>query len=1234
MANNYFEKNSGGALVPRKNGYEPPEPPQALDFYTRISDTIPDPVKTILRHSLRAGGVIGAVLLILTAGLYVRLLGGPISFGNLVPTIQSQLNEQLQGYRFHIGDAILRLSSGWGLEFRLANVSVVDGAGRELAKAPFAAVDVSEASLLTLSPAASGINLLGPKVLVFSVPGKGLTLTTSLDQASTPADAGAITSHWGANVADGGALPPAHGTEKELPEITGVRQFARRALDGSPSGQHFDAAPLLARLFAALEKRGGASSALKRVGMQNATIYFANGSEVSAWRVADFHIDLEERSSQSVLKGELTLQQADAPWRISFSAINRPQEKLYSLTASVQDVVPRTIWRSLPSIDALKLVDLPVSGSARFDLTHDGALVGGDTTIEFGSGQFFAPFDEKHPASIDGGVLRVAYDKSKDAITISPLELRWEESVLSIAGAILRRPDPRTNNSSWAIELNGKGSKLGALQFGVPADALDIFRLSGTYKEATDTVTLSEFRVEGGDAQIAMSGEAASVTSGGAIRVNGTVSPMPLAFLKTVWPVFVANGARDWIGSSVPSGRIRGGEFSVNLSGATLAELEKGGDVPDSAVSMRLGLSGLQIYHIKGLPPIDTKETTARVTGRHFAFDIPGDARIEVPSGRAIAFSDAQFAVADLRPFYPTAEIRFKAAGEAVSVLELLDQPPLGYVKSVGFKQDIINGQVLTNFKITLPLLKELYFKQLGLNGKVRVSDLRSNGLPGGLVVSGGTVNFDVSETAIGANGDVKVNNVPVSLAWQRIFDAPPERQPTLRAAAILNEKAREELGLNVNHIIKGDLPIALAVAMQRDGPPKLFMEANLTNTDVFVTAIGWRKAPGHKATVTFDISQRQDNFTVLDNFAMTGDGINITGRLVFNDRHRIAGFNFPEFSTNALTKLSITGELTPQNILKVQAKGPSFDGRQFFRSLFAAGKLADNQPAPLKDEPGLDLNVEMDTVFGYYDTTVKSVVVDAKRRGGKITSMEVSGSLNGEAPLAAHIEQKGDSRQLISDATDAGSAFRLVGFYPAVHGGQMTLRANLDGSASAEKAGILDVRKFVIVGDQIVGKVVSRAEQEGARYKPGSRNVAQSANSGEPLQFEHMWARFSVASSGQFSLQQAAINGPLIGATLKGRIDFAHDTIALSGTYVPLYGLNAVLGVVPVIGDLLTGGGEGMFGITFAVQGRTSNPDVLVNPVSMVAPGFLRQIFEFDTPTAQSPAAAQAKGQSRSRDF
>jgi hypothetical protein len=126
------------------------------------------------------------------------------------------------------------------------------------------------------------------------------------------------------------------------------------------------------------------------------------------------------------------------------------------------------------------------------------------------------------------------------------------------------------------------------------------------------------------------------------------------------------------------------------------------------------------------------------------------------------------------------------------------------------------------------------------------------------------------------------------------------------------------------------------------------------------------------------------------------------------------------------------------------------------------------------------------------------------------------------------------------------------------------------------------------------------------------------------------MLVPFSITQS-QFQLHDAAINGPVIGATIRGRIDFARETLALSGTYVPLYGFNAVLGVVPVLGELLKGReNEGVFGITFAVQGRTTNPDVIVNPVSMLAPGFLRQIFEFENAPAQAPEQPQQAPQAQ----
>ncbi len=1182
-----------------------------------IPEDVQERIGHVSRRSARiclgTAAVITVVLAVLVGGFYLRLMQGPISLQFLAPSLEQQLNAQLQGYRFRVADAILRLSDRWWLEFRLKDVSLLDGDGQEIAKAPLASVDVSLSALGAFSLAPSGIDLIGPKVLIFDRPEQGLAF--SFSNAKSEAE---------------GAAPGSGPSAAQAPDAAGVSRSAPPPLPEPGQIQPtagLNLAGILDRLFQALGARDGASSYLTHFGIQKAAIYYVKDAGVTEWRVSDFEISLDESSKRSALKGEIAIDHGSAPWRMGFKVVSKPNSGTYSLSASVKDVVPRQVWNSVKEHAALKSFDMPLSADIRLDLNRSGEIRMVEADIALGKGLFYAPWDEKHPASIDSGTLQVRYTQDDGVAIVSPFELAWGDSVIRLAGAA-RRVGSEGEATSWTLDLDAEKFVLAAPQFGLPPIPIDEFGIMARYAPDTDRATLESLKLRAADAIIEIGGKVSNVSASPDISLTGSISPMPLAFFKLIWPTFVAHGARDWIGTNIPSGRIAGGNFAINLPASVLASLKKGGDVPDEAVSLNLRLYGLVVNHLKGLPPIRTVDSTARVIGRRFMFEVPGPAPVILPSGQTVTLSDGQFIVGDLRPRFPYGEVHFKAESEVGAALEFLDHPPLGYVRAVGMKTDILGGKVSSAFSIGMPLLKDLAFSQLSLSGKAQISDVRSNGLPGGFTVAGGNVNFDVSEKAVEASGDVTLNGVPVSLAWQRIFDAPPDRQPKLRIAGVLNDKNREDLGLKVNHMLKGNLPVALAVATRKDAPPQLSAEVNLTNSDLFLTAIGWRKPPGQRASLTFDVTPGEDGQVRLENFRMTGDGLSILGEVRLNAQRRLAGFDFSEFSPNALTQLVIRGNLTPDNVLKVHAKGPSYDGRQFFRSLFSAGKLAANQPGPLEDEPGLDASVEIDTVFGFFDTTVKSVAIETRRRNGKLSYLDVAGRLNGNAPVAVRVEQKaGQPRSLVAEATDAGAAFRLVGFYPAVRGGQMSLRVNLDGSGPAEKTGTLYAQNFLISGDQVVGQVVSRAEQEGARRNRAGR-TPQGAVQGEALQFDRMVVPFSVGH-GQFVLHDSAINGPLLGATMRGRIDFARDAINLSGTYVPLFGLNAVLGEVPILGDLLVSRrGEGILGITFAVQGRMANPDVLVNPVSMVAPGFLRQIFEFDNAPPQVIPRGEGKQQ------
>jgi hypothetical protein len=108
-------------------------------------------------------------------------------------------------------------------------------------------------------------------------------------------------------------------------------------------------------------------------------------------------------------------------------------------------------------------------------------------------------------------------------------------------------------------------------------------------------------------------------------------------------------------------------------------------------------------------------------------------------------------------------------------------------------------------------------------------------------------------------------------------------------------------------------------------------------------------------------------------------------------------------------------------------------------------------------------------------------------------------------------------------------------------------------------------------------------------------------------------------------TIREGRAAGPAIGATFGGTLDRKAEKLDLTGTLVPVYGLNSFLGAVPVLGDLLNSRkGEGVFGLTYAMKGNLNEPALSVNPLSVLTPGIFRRIFEFspvkDAPLPQQP--------------
>ena len=123
----------------------------------------------------------------------------------------------------------------------------------------------------------------------------------------------------------------------------------------------------------------------------------------------------------------------------------------------------------------------------------------------------------------------------------------------------------------------------------------------------------------------------------------------------------------------------------------------------------------------------------------------------------------------------------------------------------------------------------------------------------------------------------------------------------------------------------------------------------------------------------------------------------------------------------------------------------------------------------------------------------------------------------------------------------------------------------------------------------------------------------------GKGIAFKKMRSDFTLTDSGQpdtgqnvrlITLRNGQTSGASLGLTFEGKVDNWNNMLDLSGTIIPISDLNKLVGVIPLVGDILTGGGKGIFAATYTVKGPKNQPTVSVNPLSVLAPGILRKLF------------------------
>jgi hypothetical protein len=267
-------------------------------------------------------------------------------------------------------------------------------------------------------------------------------------------------------------------------------------------------------------------------------------------------------------------------------------------------------------------------------------------------------------------------------------------------------------------------------------------------------------------------------------------------------------------------------------------------------------------------------------------------------------------------------------------------------------------------------------------------------------------------------------------------------------------------------------------------------------------------------------------------------------------------------------------------------------------------------KPAPPPKEPPPDdddkpgqpwtASLKFDQVQLSRGKILSPLIAEAASDGLHILHAQVHAGTQGE--LSASITPRAGGRDVSVSAADAGTMLRALDVDDNLTGGHLQLDAAYDDtrpgsplSGTAILANDFSIRRALAVG---------RVLQAMTLY--GLTDVAR----GPGLHFSRLVAPFRWQRR-VLTLTGARAFSSSLGITAQGDVDLRRQTANLTGTVVPAYFFNQLLGDLPVVGKIFSPEkGGGVFAARYSIRGPLADPKVGINPLSALTPGFLREGF------------------------
>ncbi|EIM75637.1 hypothetical protein A33O_07815 [Nitratireductor aquibiodomus RA22] len=815
------------------------------------------------------------------------------------------------------------------------------------------------------------------------------------------------------------------------------------------------------------------------------------------------------------------------------------------------------------------------------------SLSGGETGSGNGRLQFElaleeAPFDLGEDGVLTAtGRIRAAVEQDAGAIAINRASLIVGRSVFDFTGRIVPVENPDAGSAVYRFELvSGKSTiaPIDSPEAAVPFVAGASGRIdTGSGRIIGDTIRIATTSgVITASAAVTL---AAGKTPGLSLAVY--TKGMPTHEVKQFWPWFAASGAREWVLENLFGGRVVEGNLRLRVPPGRFGN---GKPLDNEEVSGAFEVADARFDIAGRIPPV--RDAVGRIAFQGADIDIGIEAgMVFMPSGRKVAASNGSLRVRNAHVKPRIGKLEIDVAGKAPAIIELASYEPIDVSDRIDLAPQDVTGDVTGHVKADIPLSDGIPREDLGWQATLEYENLSISKPFDGQMVADASGVLMVEPGRADISASATLNGIPARLELVEPFgESGVER--SRRIQLTLDDKLRNKVVPGLDEILSG--PMTVDYSELDDGRKALSVK--LDKARLTLPWINWSKGAGIPATASFVLDEKPSSMALTD-FRLSGETFSAAGHLSIAGGS-LSSARFERARLNRGDDFSVSIDRSERNY-RVTVRGAALDGRSLIKHYLGAEQRGAGGGASEADSANVNLDAKLARVSGFGGAVLRDVSLKyaSSQRGPGRLDLTAKTTSGGAVTLAR------DASGIVANSSDAGAVMRFVDFYENMEGGQMAL--SLSEGNGGVLSGRVSAQNFFIVDEPRLRSLVSATENNGE----------VDANR---ISFERGYATV-LKGPGRLELKDGVLRGPLIGTTFQGTLFDADDNIAITGTFMPLYGLNRIFGEIPVFGGLLGNGRDrGLIGITYRLYGKLAEPQMEVNPISAIAPGIFRQIFEF----------------------